>query len=191
AFSFHAAALIHRKGVGSVSMVHREGCVPEVHMSHQLKSTPPARTVGRLAASLLVLVMTTLSFAQAHAFSKLDPLTRRAIAIRKTLTHSVEEARGASDAINENGDLDVFITGPVSRGVLEAMGVKVRTSLPGIHTAYVPVELIDQVAALSTVTGIRGAIKCEANLDSSIPASGISIDRGPGPTFTGINGAGI
>ena len=50
--------------------------------------------------------------------------------------------------MTSQGDLDVFIRGPVTRAELEALGVRVRTALPGIYTANLPVRSIQAVAAL-------------------------------------------
>jgi len=98
-------------------------------------------------------------------------------------------AAGRGDAA---GDLDVFITGNVSRGELEAAGAIVRTEFPGgIFTAFLPVAAIDAVAALPGVERIKGAVTYEENLNASLPTTMADIQRAAGPGFAGANGAGV
>jgi subtilisin family serine protease len=122
--------------------------------------------------------------------SKLDPHARAAVADLESGA-SVAQLRAAGASVTETGMVDCFIEGSVSRTELEALGVRVRTALPGIYTADVPVDVMDQVAALSTVTGVRGAVLCEPYLDVSVPTTGANLLRGAGPAFTGTNGAGV
>ncbi len=145
------------------------------------------RTVTSVAALLLLLSFASTAMAQV---SKLDPRARLAVAqLQSGALPSVLRASALS--VTDAGQLDVFITGSVSRSELEAMGVTVRTALPGIYTAYVPVGIIDQVAALGDVSRINGAAVCEQFLDVSLPTTGANLLRGVGPTFAGINGAGV
>jgi hypothetical protein len=139
-----------------------------------------------LLAGLLVFIA-----GQASAdISKLDPRARIAVTLLRGGT-PVPELRANAQAVSETGDLDVFIQGSVSREELEALGVQVRTTLPRLYTAYVPVDVIDQVAALSDVTSIHGATECLPNLNTSVPTTGASLLRGAGPAFAGVNGAGV
>jgi subtilisin family serine protease len=122
--------------------------------------------------------------------SKLDPRARIAIAsLRGGMT--TEEAKSAGMAVNDAGQLDVFIRGSITRSELEAMGVTVRTALPDLFTAYLPVDLADVLAADPRIQSIRGSATCEPNLDASVPTTGATLLRGAGPTFTGLNGANI
>ena len=50
---------------------------------------------------------------------------------------------------------------------------------------------VDAVAALASVRTIEGAEICETNLDNGVPSTNASLFRGPGPAFTGLNGAGV
>jgi minor extracellular serine protease Vpr len=122
--------------------------------------------------------------------SKLDPRARIAVS-QLQAGAALDQLRLNGVAVSEAGDIDAFITGPVSRQALEALGVQVRTALPGIYTAFIPADAIDRVAALADVTGIRGAVQLEENLNVSVPYTGADLLRAPGPTFTGINGAGV
>ena len=61
-------------------------------------------------------------------------------------------AQSEASAVSATGELDVFITGSVSRAQLEALGVTVRTELPGIFTAFVPETAVDALASLPGVT---------------------------------------
>lgn len=143
------------------------------------------RMLRILVPAALVLLATTV-----HAQSKLDPRVRIALSqLRGGADIQQLDAAGAS--VTADGSLDVFIRGSVSRSTLEALGVKVRTELPGLYTADVPVTAIDAVAALSNVTSIRGAMLTEYNLNTSVPTTGATALRGTGPAFTGLNGAGI
>ena len=142
--------------------------------------------IGLVGAMLLLSAVS--AFAQT---SKLDPHVRAAIAGLQSGA-SVQSLRASQLGVSDAGDLDVFIRGNISRAELEAMGVRVRTEVPGgIFTAYVPLSAIDQVAASAAVTSVRGAVMCQQYLDVSIPISGINVERGAGPAFTGINGAGV
>ncbi len=133
---------------------------------------------------LAFLVLVVCSSAAQADLTKLDPRARVALGrIRGTVI-----PEGSSRA---GGDLDVFIQGPVSRGELEALGVRVRTALPGIYTAFVPPEAIERVAALASVTAIRGSAPVEPELSASVPTTGANLVRGAGPTFSGVNGAGV
>ena len=140
-----------------------------------------------LAALLLLLFVAGQVFADT---SKLDPHARLALA---QLQSGAEPSalRASAMSVTDERQLDVFITGSVSRDELEALGVTVRTALPGLYTAYVPAAVVDQVAALSSVTGIRGAALCQMYNSVSVPLTGAAAERGAGPDFAGINGAGV
>src|SRR5262245_45634581 len=102
----------------------------------------PPRTFRRFSmlrpfAIAIVLALALVpGFASAES-SKLDPRARIALA---------QLARGASIPtlmeqgmpVTSSGALDVFINGNVSREKLEALGVQVRTVLPGVMTATIP-----------------------------------------------------
>lgn len=145
-----------------------------------------ARKAGLLAAALLIPL-------GAHAAepSKLNPRAR--IALQEMLGGADPvAAREMGVAVNEVGNLDVFIQGNVSRSALEQAGAIVRTELPGgIFTAFVPADAVDAVAALPGVERIDGAVMCEEHLNLSTPATMASIQRTAGPAFAGANGAGV
>lgn len=143
----------------------------------------------RFTLLALLLLMALGGTASADS-SKLDARTRVALARLQAGTPIAQLLESAA-AVGEQGDLDVFVLGPVSRGELEAAGARVRTQLPGIFTAFIPVSALDQVAALPGVTGIRGAAPVELEHDLSVPTTNVSGQRGAGPNFTGLNGAGV
>lgn len=135
----------------------------------------------------MLLLAASLASAQV---TKLDPKVRLALSsIEAGATPQTLRANAMS--VTDEGALDVFITGNITREELEAMGVTVRTALPGIFTAYVPASLVDQVAANAHVTAIHGASLCEQYLDVSVPTTGANTLRGAGPAFAGVNGAGV
>lgn len=142
----------------------------------------------RLAWGASLLLCATTTARAEH--SKLDPLVRSALH-RVRAGVSLERLRDSGVAVGPARELDVFIVGTASPAALEAAGARVRTVLPGIATAYVPAEALDQVAALPDVTLIRGASRVRPLLDTSVPTTAVSFQRGPGPDFTGLNGAGI
>ncbi|MBI5837877.1 MAG: S8 family serine peptidase [Candidatus Eisenbacteria bacterium] len=140
-----------------------------------------------LPAVLLLVLVAVGALAQS---SKLDPRAR--IALSQLRAGSPAGAvRAAGAAVDISGDLDVFVTGTVTRAQLESFGARVRTVVPGVMTAFLPVSAVDAIAALPEVTGIHGAAPVELELDSSVPATNASALRGAGPAFTGLNGAGV
>ena len=144
----------------------------------------------RLATFVSVLALLLIAAGASAMTSKLDPRARAAVMqIRAGATRAQLSATNA--AVSENGQLNAFITGSVSRSELEAMGITVRTALPGIYTTYIPAGTVDALAARADVTQIRAAAPCQTTLDVSVPAVNGAIQRGPGPTFSGINGAGV
>lgn len=94
-------------------------------------------------------------------------------------------------AVSQAGELDVFISGTMSRAELEAAGARVRTELPGLVTAFVPADRVEAVAALAGVRRIAGTAPVELELDASVPAIGVSALRAAGPGFAGVNGQGV
>jgi subtilisin family serine protease len=146
--------------------------------------------VKRLATFVSVLALLAVAAVVHAESSKLDPRARAAVLqVRGGATRAQLHASNA--AVSETGQLNVFITGAVTRADLEALGITVRTALPGIYTAYVPVGAVDALAARADVAQIRGASPCQTSLDVSVPAVNAAIQRGPGPNFAGINGAGV
>lgn len=125
-------------------------------------------------------------------FSKLSPRVRIAAEQLKAGANPRDMVREYGAAVNVAGDLDVFITGNVSRADLEAAGAIVRTELPnGIFTAFIPESAVDAVAALPGVRSIEGAVQCEPNVSVSVPTTMADIQRTAGPAFTGASGAGV
>src|SRR5580765_2656158 len=130
--------------------------------SAEVRMSTRGTFTGRFWAAMALFVTLAIGlaapWAQAQEHSKLDVRTRIALAHRRGLSASIEAAREAGAAVNENGDLDVFIRGDVTRAQLEALGVTVRTELPGLFTAYVPPDVVDQVAGLRSVKSFPGAM---------------------------------
>src|SRR5262245_49045124 len=122
---------------------------------------------------------------------KIDARTRSALARLRRGDSAIGSLRAKESAIDRDGNLDVFVRGPVTRAELEAAGARVRTAFPGLFTASIPVSALERVAALDGVTAIRGAAPCEPTLSVSVPATGAHLLRGPGPAFAGLNGQGV
>ncbi len=118
------------------------------------------RPLRVLLGALFLLTVASAAWAQSPA--KLDPRARVALARLRSLDAGVR-AQSDAAAVSAAGDLDVFITGSVSRTQLEALGV----------------------------TGILGSAPVELNNDTGTAATGAPALRGPGPNFTGLNGAGV
>ena len=146
------------------------------------------RALRRTVPAFLVLCL-----AAGPAFAdmaKLDPRARTALAQLRDGS-SVESMKGRGAAVSNEGMIDAFVTGPVSRMELEGAGAIVRTELPGIFTVYIPESAVDAVAALAGVQRIPGAAPVELALDASVPTTGANLLRGAGPAFTGLNGSGV
>ena len=136
----------------------------------------------------------TLSFAAGTSLAdmaKLDPRARVALSmLRDGVT--VEDARARGASIANEGTIDAFIVGPVSRHELEAAGAQVRTEVPGgIFTASIPAGAVEAVAAIAGVRRIEGSAPIELQTDLSVPSTGGNLLRGPGPAFAGFNGQGV
>jgi len=145
----------------------------------------------RLLRLFLPLVLLLLAAGLAYAqTSKLDPRARIALAQLQAGTPIAEMIANA-EAVNEAGELDVFIVGEVSRAELEAAGARVRSQVGNVFTAYVAADAVAGLVALPGVYRIEGAALCEPELDASVPATNASALRGAGPNFTGLNGAGV
>jgi len=145
-------------------------------------------------ARLIVPSLLITSSAVGTAFAdlaKLDPRARIAVSmLRDGITIEAAKARGAS--IANQGTIDAFIVGSVSRAELEAAGAQVRTELPGgIFTADIPASAVEAVAALAGVRRIEGSAPIEFETDLSVPSTGADLLRGAGPDFTGLNGQGV
>jgi subtilisin family serine protease len=138
----------------------------------------------------LLLISSTAGPAFAD-LAKLDPRARVALSmLRDGVTVEAAKARGAS--ISNEGTIDAFIVGPVSRHELEAAGAQVRTEVPGgIFTADIPASAVEAVAALAGVRRIEGSAPVELETDLSVPSTGANLLRGAGPEFTGLNGQGV
>jgi subtilisin family serine protease len=123
--------------------------------------------------------------------SKLDPLARIALQ-RLKAGESVQVLRAEGRlSVSAARELDVFVVGDVTRQQLEAEGARVRTAVPGVYTAWVPVDRIDAVAAIAGVSRIEGAEIDQTENDLGSASTGATIFRGPGPAFGGLNGAGV
>jgi hypothetical protein len=138
---------------------------------------------------LVVLFMLTAGQALAD-LAKLDPRARAALAQLQT-GESFASMVAYSQAVNEQGELDVFIVSSASRAELAAAGARVRTVAGEVCTAYIPLAAVETVAALAGVRSISGAAPCYEELNASVPATNATALRGAGPAFTGLNGAGV
>lgn len=149
------------------------------------------RWLPRSLTLAFVVVALLVSGGASADLGKLDPVAR--ISLQRLEAGDVPYAQeDASASITPApGELDVFILGPVSRAQLEAAGARVRSELPGLFTAWIPLDRVDEVAALGDVTRIEGATLCEIENSNGVPSTGADLFRGPGPTFTGLNGAGV
>ncbi len=145
---------------------------------------------GVSIALVSLLVATGALASDSAGLGKLDPRARAALAQLRSgvALHALLENRVA---VNTEGALDVFIRGTMTRAELTALGVRVRTELPGLVTAFVPAGSVEAVAALPGVRTIRGAAPVELELNASVPLIGVSALRGAGPNFAGANGAGV
>ena len=135
-----------------------------------------------------VVFTTTTAFAES---SKLDIAARIAIYNLRQGVQPGEMRENGIMAATEAGEIDCFIVGDVTRAELEAAGARIRTALPGIFTAFIPLESVDAVAAIAGVQKIEGAQIEEVEHNLSVPTTNASLFRGAGPTFTGLNGAGV
>lgn len=140
-----------------------------------------------------VFLATALVLAAVPAFAatKLDFTARQALYHLRAGANPSELRTEGLMAATEEGELDVFVVGNVSRAELEAAGARVRTALPGIFTAFIPVSAIDAVEAIAGVQKIEGAQVCEVEHNMSVPTTGADLFRGAGPGFSGLNGAGV
>jgi hypothetical protein len=142
-----------------------------------------------LLLSLLALALLAAGAALAET-SKLDPRARIALAELRAGT-PLSQMRVAARAVNTAGELDVFVVGDVTREALVAAGARVRTQAGDVFTAYLPADAVEAIAALPGVRRIEGAALCDEELDQSVPAMNVTGQRGAGPTFAGLNGAGV
>ncbi|HKQ57658.1 MAG TPA: S8 family serine peptidase [Candidatus Eisenbacteria bacterium] len=123
--------------------------------------------------------------------SKLDPRARIALQrLRGGERANAIQGEGRL-SVSAVGELDVFVVGDVSRAQLEAAGARVRTALPGVFTAWIPEDRVEAVAALGGVTRIEGAEVDQVSNDLGSASTGATLFRGAGPTFAGLNGAGV
>jgi subtilisin family serine protease len=143
----------------------------------------------------MAVLLTTVGFTSVFAADhpKLDLAARAAIYHLSQGGKSAAELRNEGlMSVTESGELDCFIVGDVSRAELEAAGARIRSALPGgIFTAFIPIENVDAVVALAGVQKIEGAQIQEAEHNNSVPTTNAHLFRGAGPTFTGLNGAGV
>lgn len=122
--------------------------------------------------------------------SKMDFRARWTLA-RLRAGDSVEELRAARAPVNERGELDVFIVGPVTRGQVEARGGRVRTVLPGVMTAFLPPAAVEALARNPSVLGIEASAPARSDLDAAVPTTNAPALRGPAPSFAGLAGQGV
>jgi len=143
--------------------------------------------MSRTAHAALACLTLLASLAPPARAAALDPWTRAGLAAsREPALHAAAHAM-----VNDRGELDVFVRGDVTRAELEAAGARVRTSLPGLCTAWVPAGAVARIAALPGVRAVRLAAPAEPELSVSVPATGATLLRGAGPAFAGLNGHGV
>lgn len=123
-------------------------------------------------------------------YDKLGPRVRQAIALYQKGA-SLSYLRSNGYCIDQYGHLDVFIRGNINKRDLEALGVTVRTQLPGICTATVPRSVMESLLRKNFVHSVLGAAKMKEATVTSVPATGISSHRSSGPVFEGLNGEGV
>ena len=102
-----------------------------------------------------------------------------------------QSLRDRGFAIPSEATMEVFVRGDAGRAALEAAGARVRSALPGICTADLPLGAVEPVSDLPGVTAIVASMAVEDQTDVSVPATGASALRGPGPSFAGLNGEGV
>jgi len=138
----------------------------------------------------VVLLLATASVAFADV-SKLDPNAR--IALQRLRSGEAAQAilEEGRISVSGQGELDVFVVGDVTRAQLEAAGARVRTALPGVFTAWIPADRVEEVAAIAGVSRIEGAEIDQVTNDLGSASTGAPAYRGPGPAFTGLNGSGV
>ena len=145
-----------------------------------------------LPRTVLAALLTAIAVIPASAqSSKLDIAARIAIYNLRRGAPPADMRENGIMAATEEGEIDCFIVGDVTRAELEAAGARVRTALPGIFTAFIPLARVDAVAAIAGVQRIEGAQVEEVENNVSVPTTGATLFRGPGPMFTGLNGAGV
>ena len=122
---------------------------------------------------------------------KLDPVAR--IALHRLRGGESPQAIGREGrlSVSARGELDVFVVGTATREQLEAAGARVRTAVPGVFTAWIPLDRVEAVAAIAGVSRIEGAEIDEVSNDLGAIATGAVTFRAAGPTFIGLNGAGV
>jgi len=140
---------------------------------------------------LLVLLLPATAAPALADLAKLDPTARIALQRLRGGESPGALAEEGRLSVSTQGELDVFVVGDVTREQLETAGARVRTAVPGVFTAWIPVDRIEAVAALAGVSRIEGAQIDVATNDLGAIATLAASYRGPGPTFTGINGAGV
>jgi subtilisin family serine protease len=140
--------------------------------------------------SLLVPLVALACVAYA-APARLDARARAALTALRAPLRDAGSLRARGMAVTAVGELDVVIRGSVTAGALARAGARVRTSLPGLHTAFVPAAALDRIASLPGVESIRAAARAEPELSQSVPTTGAPLLRGGGPWFPGLNGAGV
>ena len=148
--------------------------------------SPWIRRPPLAAALLLACVSPALA-----DLGKLDPVAR--IALHRLRVGESPQAIGREGrlAVGAQGELDVFVVGNATREELEAAGARVRTAVPGVFTAWIPLDRVDAVAAIAGVSRIEGAEIDQVSNDMGTIAAGAAAFRAAGPTFTGLNGAGV
>jgi subtilisin family serine protease len=146
------------------------------------------RWLPRVALVAMLAILASTAFAES---SKLDIAARIAIYNLQQGVELNQMREGGVMAATDEGEIDCFIVGDVTRAELEAAGARIRTALPGIFTAFIPLANVDAVAALAGVERIEGAQIEEVEHDVSIATTNATLFRGAGPTFTGLNGAGV
>src|SRR5262245_46877478 len=154
-----------------------------------LRRFPTMLRIRRLPFSvLLLLAIVPPALAD---LSKLDPTAR--IALHRLRAGESAQALNAEGrlSVSSASELDVFVVGNVTRAQIEAAGARVRTAVPGVFTAWIPIDRIDAVTAIAGVSRIEGAELDQAENDLGSASTGATIFRGPGPTFGGLNGAGV
>lgn len=154
----------------------------------------PKATSVRFSLALLLFVLVFQS-SPASAQNEVDRSKLNTLLKVAVDRGGVSQARGGSLPLSgvtkPVPGYEVFIRGNVSRTELEALGVQVRTDLGDIKTAFVPETALGVLTQNPNVVRVEGAAPVKLEHDLSQPALGTAALRGPGPTFAGLNGAGV
>ena len=150
------------------------------------------RLVARLAIAFFIFLLAALP-ALAADLTKLDPLARTTYEMIAGYA-SLEDLNNARKSVDEYGRLEAFVEGSVTPSQLQALGAYVNSGETGdtIFTAvFSDLNAVDAVTDLAGVEMIYGGAPVDDELNVSVRTTLADQQRGNGPNFAGLNGAGI